>query len=93
MVNQLSLMAMWYVYFLESKNSDFVYTGMTNNIKARLLEHNSGNVFSTKPYAPFLIAGYIALPTKQRAAALEQYFKTGSGKAVLKKRILQSTKL
>jgi hypothetical protein len=31
---------------------------------------------------------YVAVPTVRKAKELEKYFKTGSGKAVLKKRIL-----
>lgn len=84
---------MWYVYFIRSQKSDFLYIGITNNLKERLAKHNAGNVFSSKPYIPFSLIGYICLPTKRQAASLEKYFKTGSGKAVLYKRILQSTKL
>jgi putative endonuclease len=32
---------MWYVYILECSNNA-LYTGITNNIKRRLREHNSG---------------------------------------------------
>jgi hypothetical protein len=34
------------------------------------------------------LAGYIAVPNSQKARELEKYFKAGSGKAILKKRIL-----
>jgi hypothetical protein len=43
---------------------------------------------STKYYAPFVLNAYVALNSKTKAIELEKYFKTGSGKAVLKKRIL-----
>ena len=54
----------------------------------RLEQHNEGLNQSTKHYRPFERAGYVAVPSEARAIELERYFKTGSGKAVLKKRIL-----
>lgn len=79
---------MWFVYFLQSINYDFLYIGHTNDVNRRLREHDEGLNKATRPYAPFRIRGYVAVPTETQAIALEHYFKTGSGKAVLKKRIL-----
>ena len=79
---------MWFVYVLKRVNNEFIYIGSTNNLNRRLLEHNEGQVLSTKHYAPFEIEAYVAVKTEKRARELEKYFKTGSGKAVLKKRIL-----
>ena len=79
---------MWYVYIIESIEQDFLYVGRTWNVEKRLVEHNDRLVQSTKHYAPFELNAYVAVKTKQRALELEKYFKTGSGKAVLKKRIL-----
>ncbi len=78
----------WYVYFLRSKVTKFSYTGSTNNLGRRLSEHNNGLVHSTKSYRPFEIVAYIAVSTERKARELEKYFKTGSGKTILKKRIL-----
>ena len=52
------------------------------------LEHNLGENQSTKAYAPFELSAYVAVKTEKKARELESYFKTGSGKAVLKKRTL-----
>ena len=79
---------MWYVYFLKSTPKDYLYIGSTNNLKRRLTEHNSGLVQSTKAYKPLEIEAYVAVRTEMKARELEKYFKTGSGKAILKKRIL-----
>jgi predicted GIY-YIG superfamily endonuclease len=81
-------MLSWFVYILKSLKKDFKYIGSTNNLTRRIQEHNNGLVQSTKAYRPFVIEAYIAVQTEVRARALEKYFKTGSGKAVLKKRIL-----
>ncbi len=78
----------WYVDILKSAKKDFIYVGSTNNLKRRLFEHNGRLVQSTNAYRPLEIVAYIAVRTERRARELERYFKTGSGKAVLKKRIL-----
>ncbi len=79
---------MWYVYIIKSINTDFIYIGSTNDIKRRILEHNEGLSQSTKHYKPFELEAYIALRYENQARTLEKYFKTGSGKAILFKRIL-----
>jgi len=53
-----------------------------------LHEHKLGKSLSTKPFLPIYLAAYCAVRTEKRARDLEKYFKGGSGKAVLKKRIL-----
>jgi putative endonuclease len=79
---------MWFVYVLRSTRYPFIYIGHTNNIERRLREHNEGLNQSTKHYAPFIVEAYVAVSSEMKAVKLEKYFKTGSGKAVLKKRIL-----
>jgi putative endonuclease len=79
---------MWYVYIIKSMNSNFIYIGSTNNLKRRIEEHNLAISQSTAPYKPFTLEAYVAVKTEQKARSLEKYFKTGSGKAILKKRIL-----
>ena len=79
---------MWYVYILKSKRQDWYYVGSTDNVKKRFSEHNRGENQSTKAYAPLELSAYVAVRTEEIARELEKYFKTGSGKAVLKKRIL-----
>ena len=79
---------MYYVYFLKSLNSSFRYVGYTSDLKRRIEEHNNGMNKSTKPYRPFEIDAYIAVKTEKLAIDLEKYFKTGSGIAFSRKRIL-----
>jgi len=79
---------MYYVYILSSKEKDWSYIGYTGELKQRLQAHNAREVQSTKAYAPFELEAYVAVKTKQKAKELEGYFKTGSGRAVLNKRIL-----
>ena len=81
-------MLRWYVYILRSNVRKFLYVGSTNDLKRGLIEHNNGLVQSTKAYRPLQIVAYVAVETESKARELEKYFKTGSGKAILKKRIL-----
>lgn len=78
----------WCVYILKSLTRDFTYVGSTNDLVRRFSEHNNGLVQSTKAYRPFEIGAFVAVKTEKKARELERYFKTGSGKAILKKRIL-----
>jgi len=80
--------AVWFVYVLKSLKDNDLYVGSTNIIHRRLAEHNSGKVESTKHRIPFALEAYIAVRDQARAIALERYLKTGSGKAMLRKRIL-----
>ena len=79
---------MWYVYVLRSSRDNNLYVGSTNNIDRRLDEHNSGKVDSTKSRISLNLEAYIAVKNKSIAIELEQYLKTGSGRALLQKRIL-----
>ena len=79
---------MWFVYIIKSISMEFLYVGSTNDLDRRILEHNEGKVQSTKHYAPFELEAYIAVKTEKKARELEKYLKVGSGKAILKKRIL-----
>jgi putative endonuclease len=75
----------WYVYFLKLANGD-VYVGSTNDLKRRVGSHQQGRVLSTQSLLPAALKSYIAVETESLARELERYFKTGSGKAVAKKR-------
>jgi putative endonuclease len=45
----------YYAYVLLSKKDNKLYVGYTDNIKRRILEHNRGNVNSTKNRRPLEI--------------------------------------
>jgi putative endonuclease len=79
---------MWYVYILRSVTDSALYIGSTNDIERRLNEHNTGKVESTKNRKPLNLEAYIAVKDKNKAIELEQYLKTGSGRAILNKRFL-----
>ena len=93
MAGQSSRLSMWFTYVLRSIEHKILYTGSTNNLERRLSEHNDGTCKSTKPYRPYELISYIAVQTEKQARELEQYFKTGSGRTILKMRILNDEDL
>ena len=79
---------MWYVYFLQLRNSD-IYVGSTNDLKRHIASHQAGEVRSTRVYLPATLKSYVAVETEEHARELEDYFKTGSGKAIALKRLIR----
>jgi len=78
---------MWYIYVLESLTDKKWYTGLTNDINARLRKHNTGQVKSTKSRKPFKIIYYEFCLHKKDAEAREKYLKSGMGKRYIKNRL------
>ena len=81
-------MQFFYVYILESESDpDHFYTGITEDLPARLAKHNAGGVPHTIKSRPWRIKTAIAFSEHQRAIDFERYLKTGSGRAFAKKRL------
>jgi putative endonuclease len=79
---------MKYVYILQSlTDRERFYTGFTDDLKARLVKHNSGMVTHTVKHRPRRIKTYVAFSDEGRAIAFEKYLKPGSGRAFAKARL------
>ena len=79
---------MKFVYILQSeRGAEHFYTGITDDLVARLSKHNSGEVAHTAKYGPWRIKTYVAFTDKAQAYAFEKYLKSGSGRAFAKKRL------
>jgi putative endonuclease len=78
---------MFCVYILHSSRDDKLYTGYTNDIKRRVIEHNGGKVESTKNRRPLKLIYYEAYIEKSDAEKREIFLKSGSGKRYLKKQL------
>jgi putative endonuclease len=78
---------MWFVYVLKCADNTY-YTGCTSNLDDRIKRHVKGENTYTKKRLPIVLVGYFALSNKYKAYAFEKYLKSGSGKALLKKRII-----
>ena len=73
---------MFYVYFLQSvSNPKKKYVGRTRNIESRLAVHNNGGCPFTSRFTPWVLEAYVAVRTEKKAIELENYFKSGSGRA------------
>ena len=78
---------MYFVYVIRSKKDELFYTGFTDNLERRLLEHNQGLQESTKNRIPFEIIYFEWCIDKQDAINRENYLKSGWGKRYLKLRL------
>ncbi len=78
---------MHFVYVLESLNHQHWYFGITNDIKRRLSEHNSGKSIHTNKFKPWTVRLCITFQDLKRAEELEKYFKSHSGRAFMKKHL------
>jgi len=75
-----------YVYILVSEaEPTHHYTGLTDDLHARLAKHNEGGVPHTAKYRPWRIETAIAFRCRDRAAAFEKYLKSHAGRAFAKK--------
>ena len=72
---------MKYVYVLQSEDGDHFYVGISDDVNARLLVHNAGQVTHTVKHLPWRLRTYIAFADEGRAYAFERYLKSGSGRA------------
>ncbi len=80
--------AFHYVYILASEADETrYYTGLTDNIEARLEAHNNGQVAHTSKHKPWRIETAIAFRSRKKAAEFEKYLKSHSGRAFAKKHL------
>jgi predicted GIY-YIG superfamily endonuclease len=79
---------MKYVYILKSLAAEeHFYTGITDDLDARLAKHNAGAVIHTSKFRPWRIKSYVAFTDDARAFDFEKYLKSGSGRAFAKARL------
>jgi predicted GIY-YIG superfamily endonuclease len=76
----------YYVYLLvDIATGSHHYTGVTEDLHARLAKHNAGEVPHTSKFKPWRIQTAIAFDNKDKAQAFEKYLKTGSGREFAKR--------
>ena len=77
---------MHYVYLLRSiEHPDQKYSGVTDDLKKRLAEHNAGKSIHTNKFKPWRLVTYIAFDDRAKAEVFEKYLKQGTGHAFAKK--------
>ena len=65
----------YFVYVLYSQGHDRLYIGQTNDLDARIRQHNSGFEKSTAPYRPWILICKIEKETRGEALILERKLK------------------
>ncbi len=80
---------MYYAYILQSINSlNQYYYGSSEDVFSRLESHNKGQSYHTSKYKPWKLLFYAGFETKELAEDFEKYLKTASGRAFLRKRLI-----
>ena len=78
---------MHYIYILQSKKDHKFYTGVTNDLKRRMKQHQSGTVRSTWNRRPLELIYYEACLNEDDAKQRELYLKSGMGKKYIRNRL------
>ena len=74
----------FYAYILKSQKDGRYYYGSSENVIARIEEHNNGKVKATKGRVPFSIHYVEEFQTRSEAYTRERFFKTIDGYIWLK---------
>ena len=77
----------FYVYVLFSLKDGKLYTGFTNNLKARIIQHNEGLNTSTKCRRPLKLILAEAFINEKDARLREKFYKSGRGREILHKKL------
>jgi len=68
---------MFTTYAIQSKTRNYIYVGLTNDLKRRIEEHNRGKNRSTKAYIPFELIYNKVFHTRLEAREHEKILKSG----------------
>ena len=74
------------VYILLCSDGKY-YVGKTNNLADRLHRHSRGEVSYTSTRLPLQLVTYISFDNEWKAAQMENYLKSGSGRAFAKRHL------
>ena len=75
---------MYSVYVIKSRCRNYIYVGLSGNVRVRISQHNNKQNKTTKPYAPFDILLIEEYSSRIEARVREKYLKSGIGKEFLK---------
>jgi len=73
----------YFLYILYSPKFVKTYVGQTDNLKQRLVLHNSGKVKSTKPYMPWVLIHSESFTYRAEAIKREAWFKSRAGRKMI----------
>jgi putative endonuclease len=75
----------YFVFAIRSLKDIRIYIGMSEDVQKRLQEHNSGSTKSTKGYLPLELVYVEECQDRILARSREKFYKSGSGKAALRR--------
>ena len=79
---------MRYVYLIQSlSHPDERYVGITDDLKRRLRDHNSGESRHTAKYRRWTPIVVVRFTDDVKARAFERYLKSGSGRVFAKRHL------
>ena len=82
LMENIGITKFYYVYLLvDIATESHRYTGVTEDLTARLAKHNAGEIPHTSKFKPWKIETAIAFSSKEKAYAFEAYLKTRSGRS------------
>jgi putative endonuclease len=70
---------MYFVYILKSLKDGKLYTGCTDDVERRLVEHNSGKSTATRNRRPLVLVHSESFESKSDALKREYFLKTKKG--------------
>ncbi len=76
---------MFFVYVIISLKTSRLYVGQTSDLQRRLIQHNSGEVKSTKSFIPWKLVYYEEFSSRAEAMRREKYLKSLKNKNYLLK--------
>ncbi|NQT74941.1 MAG: GIY-YIG nuclease family protein [Candidatus Omnitrophica bacterium] len=82
---------MFYVYVLKSKKNDKLYTGHTEDLERRIMEHNTKNdrtKFSCVN-GPWELVFFETFGTRSEAMKYERFLKSGTGREYIKEKMAE----
>ncbi len=80
---------MFYVYYIKSQSfPGKTYIGYTQNLKQRLLDHNSGKSVYTKQFKPWVLVGFLGFDQEIKALRFERHLKSNAGRVFLRRYFL-----
>ena len=75
---------MFYVYAIKSLTRNYIYVGLTENIKRRFKQHSKGENKTTRAYLPFELILKEFFDDRAEARKREKFLKSGIGKEFLR---------
>lgn len=78
---------MYFVYVLKDENGN-LYEGQTENLEARLKQHNSGKTKTTSKSRSWEVTYFETFENRIEAVNREKYFKTAAGRRFLKTKLV-----